>query len=366
MKEIYNIEKYSIMIECVGEKGSGVFVSSKSVEYDYIITAKHCLKYYKKESDIIFPQNEFFVEKVFPNSTLDLAIIQIKKSSEVSLFSFINCEELEKCDELISLYGYPNIARKKEINACKLECKYDKRTDNLLRLEAIKEVSTFRKQAIELLEGMSGCPAYIQKDDIVILLGIYYENTLDDFAYKYISVIPLDTVRKMITDCNLADLNLSFCSELIGEDFDPLYKNYDDLYIEDYRNLKDKIREVCSDYNNIKINLLSRKLANATYEIDRLSHKRRSALLYRVFTSSNEKQCELVIENKDTLKEDEIDEWFEKYIDYSKEIIDQKSEDYKYPLKSRDIIKGAVLQLIDNCYISFDKKGYYDEEGDEN
>jgi hypothetical protein len=363
MKEIYNIEKHSIIIECDGEKGSGVFMSSKSPEYDYVVTAKHCLQNYKIESDIIFPENDFIVEKIYKNDNLDVAIIKIKKSNQVSLFSFVNCDELENYNENIYLYGYPKIARDKEIKSCKLDCRYDKSAENLMRLEVNKEISSFRKAAIELLQGMSGCPVYIEKEDVVIFIGIYYENTYDDFAYRYINVIPLDAIIELIKYYNLEDLNLSFRSELISEDLDPLYKNYDNLVTDDYRNLKNKIIEVSPDYNNMKIRLLSRKLANTACEIDRLSYKRKAALLYRVFISSNEKQCELILNNKKILNEHEIDEWVDKFTNYSKEIIDQKSEDYKYPLKSRDIINGAVLYLIDNCYISFDEKGYYDEEG---
>lgn len=366
MKEIYDVEKYSIMIECNGEKGSGIFVSSKSTEYDYIVTAKHCLKNYKTKSDIVFTYNTFNIIEVYRNDTLDVAIIQVKKSNLVSLFSFTNNEELKKYTGDIFIYGYPKIAREQVIKSCKLECKYDSSANDLIRLEVLKEISTFKKSAIQLLEGMSGCPSYIEKDGIVILLGIYYENTYDDFAYRDVNIIPLETIGGMVKKLNLSDLNLSFCSELVTEDLDPLYSNYDGIVIDDYRNLKDKISDVSPKYNKMKIRLLSRKLADAASEIDKLTHKRKSALLYRVFTAANERQCELIISGKRTLLEDELDIWIDKYTDYAKEIIDEKSEDYKYPLKSRDIIKGAVLQLIDNCYISFDEKGYYDKEGDDN
>lgn len=368
MKEIFNIKKYSIMLECSGEKGSGVFMSSKSTEYDYIVTARHCLKKYKDNSDIVIADNNFIVKNVFKHDSLDIAIIQVEKSKAVSLFSFSNIKDLENYSGNIYLYGYPNIMRDEEIKCCKLECKYDCSTDNLIRLEVLKELSTFRYPAINLLKGMSGCPVYIEKDGVVIIIGIYYENSHEDFSYRHINVIPLDTIKDMIIHDNLEDLNLSFCSELINENLDPLHNKYYNLVTDDYRNLKDKITDVSPNYNDKKIHLLGRKLANAAVEIDSLTSQRKAALLYRVFISANEKQCELVINDKKILTEREIDNWIDEYTNFSKEILDQKSEDYKnqYPLKSRDIIKGAVLQLIDNCYISFDEKGYYEEEGEDN
>ncbi|MCB2353926.1 trypsin-like peptidase domain-containing protein [Clostridium estertheticum] len=366
MKEIYNIEKYSIMIDCSGVKGSGVFMSSKSPEYDYIITAKHCLEIYKNTSDIIFTNNTFSTKHVFMHKTLDIAIIQIEKSNESSFFSFINIEELKDYKENIYIYGYPKILREDEIKYCKLECKYDAITDNLIRLRALEEISTFREPAIKLLEGMSGCPAYIEKDGVVIFIGIYYENSHKDFAFRHINVIPLDTIKDMIRNNNLEDLNLSFCSELISEDLDPLYINYDKLVRDDFRNLKDKIIDVSPTYNNNKIGFLSRKVGDTIFEIEKLPYQRKAALLYRVFLSANEKQLDLVAKNKEILTESEVDNWIDTYTDYAKEIIDDKSEEYKYRLKSRDIIKGIVLQLLDNCYISFDEVGSYYKEGDNN
>lgn len=361
MKEIYNIEEYSIMIECKGEKGTGVFISSRSTEYDYIITAKHCLKRYTKQDDISFQSNaRFNVLEVFKHDTCDIAIIQVEKNNRVSLFNFINYDELINYSGDIYLYGYPKIARNKEIKSCKLICKFNDKLENIIRLEVVKEISTFKKSAIELLEGMSGCAAYIEKDNRIIFIGIYNENSFEDFAYRYINTIPLNIIKEILIKFNLMDLNLGFSDKLTAEDIDPLYINYEELVSEDHRNLKDKILEVSPQYNNRKIRMLSRRLADATVEIDNLTYKRKASLLYRVFISANEKQFELLENSKENLTEKELDLWIDKYTDWAKEIIEQKSEDYKYPLKSRDIIKGAVLQLINDCYISFDEKGFYD------
>lgn len=367
MEEIYNIEKHSMMIECVGEKGTGVLISSRSTEYDYILTAKHCLKKYKNPSDIVFIEEKTLkVLDVFKHDTYDIAIIKIEKSNEVSFFNFIDYEELKKYNGKIFLFGYPNIARDNDIKSCKIICKYNSRIDNVIRLEVLREISSFKKSAIELLEGMSGGPVYIEKNDKVIFVGIYYKNSFEDFAYRYIDIIPLNIIKEILTKFNLLDLNLGFCDTLIEENIDPLYAEYDKLATDDHRNLKEKIVNVSPEYNNRKIRLLSRKVANTAIEIDKLTFKRKAALLYRVFTSANEKQLELLEECKKTLTEEEIDFWINNFTNYAKEIIEEKSQDYKYPLKSRDIINGVVLQLINDCYISFDEEGFYDEEGDEN
>ena len=364
MKDIYNIEKHSIMFECSGEKGTGVFISSKSTEYDYILTAKHCLKRYENNTDIIFFNNTFNVITVIKHDTDDVAIIKIEKSSQVSLFSYINYDELYKYNEKIFLYGCPNIARQSEIKHCRLECKFNSCTDKMIRLEVNNEVATFKKSAIEVLKGMSGGAVYIEKDDVTILLGIYVENTYEDFAYRYINIIPLNKVKELLEVNNEEDMTLGFCSKLIEDNNDPLYVKYNELVREDYRNLKEKIVEISPNYNERKIRFLGRKLSNTILEIDKLTENSKNALLYRVFFAANERQLELILEGKDKLEQREVDEWIERYTDYAKEIIDQKSEDYNYPLKSKEIINGIVLNLLNNCFISFDEKGYYEEEGD--
>lgn len=73
----------------------------------------------------------------------------------------------------------------------------------------------------------------------------------------------------------------------------------------------------------------------------------------------------MVIEGKNSFTENEVDIWLERYISYAKEIIDEKSEEYDYILKSKDIIKGIIFQLMNDCYISLDEEGYY-EEGEDN
>lgn len=365
MREIFNIEDYTLMLECNGEKGTGIFISSKSPEFDFVVTAKHCVDKYKYNSDIKFVNKDYSIKKVFLHEKLDLAVIQIEKDSKSSLFSYINYNDLEQYEGSIFLYGYPNFIRDERINSCKFECKYYSMIDNLMQLEVMQQISTFNFPAIKLLEGMSGGPVYIKKNDVIIFLGIYYQNSYDDFAYNRIDIIPLETIENLISDNNLEKLNLSFLSNISEEKLDPLYYRYEKLAVEDYRNLKEKIIDVCPEYNTRKISLFSRKVASTMIEVDRLTEKRKLSLLYRVFLAVNEKQIDLVIEGKNSFTENEVDIWLERYISYAKEIIDEKSEEYDYILKSKDIIKGIIFQLMNDCYISLDEEGYY-EEGEDN
>ncbi|AWG25587.1 hypothetical protein [Flavobacterium kingsejongi] len=54
-----------------------------------------------------------------------------------------------------------------------------------------------------------------------------------------------------------------------------------------------------------------------------------------------------------------INELIEKYTQKACLIIEEKSKDYSYPLKNKDLLKKIVLALINDCYLSFDEKGIY-------
>ena len=56
----------------------------------------------------------------------------------------------------------------------------------------------------------------------------------------------------------------------------------------------------------------------------------------------------------------EVRNLIEKYTERAINIIATKSESYNYPIKDQDIIGKIVLDLIDQCFLSFDKEGLYE------
>lgn len=81
---------------------------------------------------------------------------------------------------------------------------------------------------------------------------------------------------------------------------------------------------------------------------------------YRIFDVCQEELMEFYESREENiLSVSEINSLIERYTNRAVLIIEDKSKDYIYPLKNRDILRKTVLALIDECYLSFDKEGIY-------
>lgn len=138
-------------------------------------------------------------------------------------------------------------------------------------------------------------------------------------------------------------------------------ENWDNLEQQDIRNFSDKITEVCPKINNFRIVKYSRDIASGEAELSRFSEREVRAMKYRIFEVCQDELIEFCENNNDSksIEIEIINELIEKYTTKACEIIEEKSKDYKYPLKNKDLIKKVVLALINDCYLSFDEKGIY-------
>jgi hypothetical protein len=128
----------------------------------------------------------------------------------------------------------------------------------------------------------------------------------------------------------------------------------------DFRNITDKLKSACSTIKEIRIKKYCMDIASGQVELDRHSDRVISAMKYRIFEVCQNELIEFV-ENQesDDLTQTEIIALIEKYTNRAFEIIQDRSLDYSYPLKNRDILRKIVLALIDECYLSFDEEGIY-------
>lgn len=138
-------------------------------------------------------------------------------------------------------------------------------------------------------------------------------------------------------------------------------ENWDNLENKDIRNFSDKLTEVCPEINNLRIIKYSRDIASGEAELSHFSEREVRAMKYRIFEVCQDELIEFC-EVNDTSKSINIsiiNALIEKYTTKACAIIEEKSKDYSYPLKNRDLIKKIVLALINDCYLSFDEKGIY-------
>lgn len=180
----------------------------------------------------------------------------------------------------------------------------------------------------------------------------------------------LKDLVKIINDCELNKLET--ISNFISKDI--LSKMPDNQMDDDYsaieewerttptdiRNITEKLKSVCDTIQQVRISKYCRDIAAGKVELSRHSERYVSAMKYRIFEVCQDeliKFSETRINNQ--LSVSEINELLDNYTNRAFEIIEDKSKDYIYPLKNRDILKKIVLALIDECYLSFDEEGIY-------
>lgn len=137
--------------------------------------------------------------------------------------------------------------------------------------------------------------------------------------------------------------------------------DYDNLEQKDIRNISDKLIEVCPSINKYRILKYSKDIASGEAELSLFSERDVRALKYRIFEVCQDELiafCEK-FDTMDKIDFDTLNNLLESFTNQASLIIDEKSKDYAYPIKNRDVLRKIVLALINDCYLSFDEKGIY-------
>jgi len=121
--------------------------------------------------------------------------------------------------------------------------------------------------------------------------------------------------------------------------------------ITDKRNLLEKITSVCPEYGEKKLKYLARLACRSkTEQIS--SDRSLLSLKYRVYEACSEyffQDARLVT------TEAEIDETIAELNKISNGHIDELKKDYSYTVSNPQAIRGIIMDLFDNCFVSFDE-----------
>lgn len=186
------------------------------------------------------------------------------------------------------------------------------------------------------------------KEELIIKLLIEEFSSREGFS---------DPLAKNVTVTHVENLLLKISKDVVRKEDDPVFALWNSLMAPtDVRGLEEKILEVDSSYKSFKIGRKARQIAAIKEEYNQLTDKEKGSYRYRIFEACQLK-LEYLLENSDEVS---IDTWLEEMFIESQNHISDKSKDYSYPIKSDNAIKGAILELIDSCFLSFDEKGFYD------
>ncbi len=203
----------------------------------------------------------------------------------------------------------------------------------------------------ELRGTLKKCPFYnnrIQGKEghvISILVDEFdKKQNLDDFADRFVHSSDIKLVVKRVES---GEYRIS----------DPAWKMWKNLPPPvDNRNLIDKVRSVSTTFNEEMLDSWCRSVALSRYEQDSLKHdKSILSLRYRVFESCHEKLISIV--QNGNIGQEKLQRCVENLVLCAYTHIKTLSEDYKYPLINQSTIRGIILELVDSCFLSFEKKG---------
>ncbi len=129
----------------------------------------------------------------------------------------------------------------------------------------------------------------------------------------------------------------------------------------DFRDFTDKIKNVYSEIREVRIQKYCRDIASGEVELDSYSEREVSSIKYRIFEVCQDELIDFTEKRSvKNLSIEEINEIIEKYTNRSIKIIEERSIDYAYPFKNKDTLRKIVLALINDCYLSFDEEGIYE------
>jgi V8-like Glu-specific endopeptidase len=203
-------------------------------------------------------------------------------------------------------------------------------------------------------EGMSGAPLIINNK----VVGLINSELTSQETSRELYALSVKSLKDILISNNIAVNEEKFYKEIDvdtsgAEDFQALSST-------DIRNLPGKLKDVCATISDRRINLYCRELASGKAELLRYRDQDISATKFRIFEVCQKELLNFVESNlKTELEVSDIDELIELYALKASVIIDERSKDYRYPLKNRDILRKIVLDLINECFLSFDEKGIY-------
>lgn len=334
-------------------KGSGGF---------FVITAYHCIygdnNQDVKLDEIIIEQQTAFnrpfskieiVEIVGSSRPDDWIVIKVNFSDPDNTFPIILASTSFKIDNPVHFTGFQSVSK----NECRT---FKSRVLNEISGKEFRitlaEKDTF-KAGVDDAKGLSGSGAFILNGTGLHLIGILKSVKGDDATNDDIKCCAITDIAALIgmelTEVIAHSLGDTWASQ-----------QFDGLEVTDERNLIEKIKIVNSDYSSLKINRLCRQLALGKSELSSILDRDMSAIKFRIFEACQEELEDFIEENQESvLTSDQINELIEKFTIRGIKILETKSKKYLYPVLDDELIRQIVLDLINECYLSFDKEGLY-------
>lgn len=351
-----SLEKNVCIVKCDGEQGTGFLVSNKLILTAYHIVnkcSKNVIKVFFGEVESSVVLHSSIEDK---HKALDIAILElenpVEKYNHIELVDTV----LKPSMKWISR-GYPKskLSTGENILIDTRNCV----NQQLKILNDMNDIQLDFTKKLNTYEGFSGSPLIIENSIVGIIKSELLEQgeakELYGLSIKYFSDL-LECLDILITksEINIDKIKQDGTSSLAWSDIKPADR---------VRNLTDKLRNVCQDISEVRIEQYSRLVAIGKIEQNNYNEQHISAIKYIIFEECQDELISFFENNKDNedLSITEIRDFLTKYLNRAKEIIADRRKEHYYPELSDDLLRKIILDLIDGCYLSFDKDGIYEE-----
>jgi len=203
----------------------------------------------------------------------------------------------------------------------------------------------------EIIQKIKKSPYYSQN-----LLG-HESNILDKLKSILEKKLSLkDRLERFLSNAEVQVVFLTQTPEyLIDKKLDPVWEMWQHLPPPiDKRNFKEKIINVCQNFPDHKIRILSRKIAIGKYEENTYCQEKEFlALKYRVLV-----KCQNILDEKsynEDLTEEQLASQISELVKMVSYGVNELIKDFRYSLFNNDAIEHIILNLFDTCFLAFDE-----------
>ena len=145
----------------------------------------------------------------------------------------------------------------------------------------------------------------------------------------------------------------------VEERIDPVHKKWDELDKSDIRDLEEKIKSVCPNFDEDDLEDLQTDFAEGKFEQDSYREiKAVKAYNYRIYNICR-RRIRDILNKKDEYKfsEEEINNILDELTQVSEKHILDKAKTYEIPYKDTDMVKKSILILFQECFLALDEVG---------
>jgi len=351
-----NTDVFDILTQVVCKVNCSRSGTAFLVSENFALTAYHVVK--GEDSIVLSVNGEEVDARIHENVSekykrLDVALLKLSHSVERERYLDIVEQKINLGDNWVTR-GYPCAKKFTGDNLFTDKNKIIQIFPELKNGKIDVELDIDRK--FDTYAGLSGAPLIIN-DRVVGIINTELKETGSSKELNGLTVRHFKDLFEETGICVLQkeDLSLSDRLDHFG------CEKWEETKPSDIRNFADKITAVCDDITKRRIGNYCKLIASGKSELSRYSEHDIRAMKFRIFEGCQEDLLDFVEKkSKDKFSIDEISELIELYTKKAASIIKDRSQDHNYPLLNSDILKKIVLDLIDECYLSFDEEGLYE------